>query len=63
MTEEEKILAQKEENDKKLSKGKLQRYVCQEDCYWETNRYRPGDIQDFQGDPPGTFPKHHFERI
>lgn len=54
----------KEEQAKKdLLRGKLQRYVCQNDCYWETNRYRPGDIQDFQGDPPEDFPKHHFERI
>jgi len=52
-----------EQADKEYRKGKLQRFVCKDDCYWEVNRYRPGDIQDFQGEPPASFPAHHFERI
>jgi len=59
----EQELEKKERADKDWKRGKVQRYVCINDCYWDTNRYRPGDIQDFNGDPPENFPKHHFERI
>ena len=51
-----------EQAERDLKKGKLQRYVCHTDCYWEANRYRPQDVQDFQGDPPASFPAHHFDR-
>lgn len=45
-----------------VRKGQLQRFHCKTDTYWNTNRYRPGDIQDFKGDPPKDFPIQHFER-
>lgn len=47
---------------RQVRNGKIQRYHCVTDCYWQTNRYRPGDIQDFKGEPPASFPKQHFER-
>ena len=50
------------EIERKVRKGEIQRFHCITDTYWNTSRYRPGDIQDFKGDPPKDFPIQHFER-
>ena len=64
---EEEVQTMNEEIDeeqiaRQVRKGKIQRFHCITDTYWNTNRYRPGDIQDFEGDPPANFPIEHFER-
>ena len=55
--------ASREEDQRKSAskKGKLQSWCCKVDTYWK-NRWRPGDIVEFDGDPPEDFPEHNFER-
>lgn len=52
-----------EEKERAAKKGKLQKYICKDKCYWNTSRWNPGDIAEFEGDPPKSFPSHHFERV
>lgn len=58
MTEE----LDEEQAKREIRKGKLLRFHCVSDCYWGTDRFRPGDKVDFKGEPPKNFPQHHFER-
>jgi len=61
MTEAEEKAA--EAKEKAAKAGKLQKYICQTKCYWDTSRFNPGDVAEFEGNPPENFPKHHFERV
>lgn len=58
MTEE----LDEEQAQREIRKGKLLRFHCVTDCYWGTDRFRPGDKVDFKGEPPKNFPQQHFER-